>query len=267
MSVKALKKQLLAAVCMVLVAVIALSSATFAWFSANNQVTAKGMNVTAKADSGIVIKYASDSTATFKTTADVAQTTATALYPASTVNLSDWFKAQSSQKNNAEASQEAANYTEISATEAPEYYKQYDFIVRSSAESVPVTGVKLAVNSFTVTSATSTSENLDKAVRLGVLCNGTFYIYAPMATQSVPITPGYSYDTTRCDTIGEITATANNGDVFTLSSNTIPASDTGITVSVFVWFEGEDANCKSSNVTASLDNISVQVVFQTVDVA
>jgi hypothetical protein len=47
MSVKSLQKQLLAAIAMVIVAAIAMSSATFAWFVNNSQVTATGATVTA----------------------------------------------------------------------------------------------------------------------------------------------------------------------------------------------------------------------------
>jgi hypothetical protein len=47
MSVKSLQKQLLAAVAMVVVAAIAMSSATFAWFVNNSQVSATGASATA----------------------------------------------------------------------------------------------------------------------------------------------------------------------------------------------------------------------------
>lgn len=55
MSTKSLKTQLLAAVAMCLVAVIALGSSTFAWFAANNKVTATDMTVTAKSNSQYLI--------------------------------------------------------------------------------------------------------------------------------------------------------------------------------------------------------------------
>ena len=41
MTVKSLKKQLAAAIAMVVVAAVALSSSTYAWFVSNNTVTAK----------------------------------------------------------------------------------------------------------------------------------------------------------------------------------------------------------------------------------
>ena len=43
MNSKAIKKQLLAAVAMVLVAAVALGSSTYAWFVASNDVKAEGM--------------------------------------------------------------------------------------------------------------------------------------------------------------------------------------------------------------------------------
>lgn len=51
MSIKSLKKQLMAAIAMVMVAAIALGSSTFAWFAANTKVDATGLDVTAKSNS------------------------------------------------------------------------------------------------------------------------------------------------------------------------------------------------------------------------
>ena len=50
MSVKALKRQLMAAIAMVLVAAVALGSSTYAWFATNNNVKAESMSVIASAD-------------------------------------------------------------------------------------------------------------------------------------------------------------------------------------------------------------------------
>lgn len=50
MNVKSLKKQLVAAIAMVVVAAVALSSSTFAWFASNNSVKAENISVTAQSD-------------------------------------------------------------------------------------------------------------------------------------------------------------------------------------------------------------------------
>lgn len=59
MNSKAIKRQLLAAIAMVLVAAIALGSSTYAWFAANTSVTATGANVTAETPTTILISKTS----------------------------------------------------------------------------------------------------------------------------------------------------------------------------------------------------------------
>lgn len=112
-SINSLKKQLVAAVAMVLVAAVALGSSTYAWFANNAKVTATGMNVTAQVEGGIQIKTVSSTvalgsgyTADYATTAD-AKIASTSLLPASTagssaansVITSDWYYAKAALAN------------------------------------------------------------------------------------------------------------------------------------------------------------------------
>lgn len=60
MNSKAIRKQLLAAVAMVLVAAVALGSSTYAWFAANTKVQATGMQATATTSSSLVISNESN---------------------------------------------------------------------------------------------------------------------------------------------------------------------------------------------------------------
>lgn len=106
MNSKAIRKQLLAAVAMVLVAAVALGSSTYAWFVNNSTVQATGMSVKATAEGGIEIKTVSSTAALgqgytngWSTIAD-AKIASTVLYPASTnptaangVITSDWYHA------------------------------------------------------------------------------------------------------------------------------------------------------------------------------
>ena len=55
MSVKTLRKQLFAAIAMVLVAAIALGSSTYAWFVSNNTVTATTSNISAQSNSAYLV--------------------------------------------------------------------------------------------------------------------------------------------------------------------------------------------------------------------
>ena len=82
MTVKSLKKQLAAAIAMVVVAAVALSSSTYAWFISNNTVEATTSTISAQSNAAfMVIKY--NATAVDSDlTADKATINDTPLYPA-----------------------------------------------------------------------------------------------------------------------------------------------------------------------------------------
>lgn len=86
MNVKSLKKQLVAAIAMVLVAAIALGSSTFAWFAMNNQVTANAVTISAKSNSQFLLIGTGDQEVdAIKTAAKTdidATTTSATVYPA-----------------------------------------------------------------------------------------------------------------------------------------------------------------------------------------
>lgn len=86
MSVKTLRKQLFAAIAMVLVAAIALGSSTYAWFVSNNQVTATTTNISAQSNSAYLV-IDTQTTSTTSTSAATAKErpATTKLYPAQVV--------------------------------------------------------------------------------------------------------------------------------------------------------------------------------------
>lgn len=82
METKALKKQMGAAIAMVLVAAIALAASTYAWFVTNNKVEATTSTISAQSNAAFMkIKYKTTAT-TSDLTADEAILDATPLYPA-----------------------------------------------------------------------------------------------------------------------------------------------------------------------------------------
>lgn len=81
MNVKALRKQLMAAIAMVVVAAVALSSATYAWFVSNNQVTATTSTISAQSNAAFMyIRDAANSSTDLR--ADTSSIASKALYPA-----------------------------------------------------------------------------------------------------------------------------------------------------------------------------------------
>ena len=89
METKALKKQLGAAIAMVLVAAIALGAATFAWFVNNNAVTATGVDVsTSSSVPNLYIHSTGETTHAM----DGANTNPEKLYPVSTNDAKPFMK-------------------------------------------------------------------------------------------------------------------------------------------------------------------------------
>lgn len=274
MNSKAIKRQLLAAIAMVLVAAIALGSSTYAWFVASNTVTADGMKLQVQGESGIVIKSVDNASSVWAATASAGMTKGVALTATSTTNLSKWVHATSDEQGNAKAEQAFKDYTAVPEASLGSYRLLKSFHIRSATAN-EVENVKLAIGSVTVTTTgdTASSENLNRSVRVGVKVGDHFVIYAPLANNTSPaddtsfvlkakyVTDGETVS------VNEYVRADSSRDVFTLTDNKVPATDTGLTAEIYMWFEGEDGNCMSKNITATLDELNVTVVFETVPVS
>lgn len=113
-SVSALKKQLAAAIAMVLVAAIALGSSTYAWFVSNNTVTATTTNISAQSNSAYLVidnaaKGHTDTNSTAAVTASETPIT-TKLYPAQVTANGVWQSAYAS-ATNAAAEKDTTRFT------------------------------------------------------------------------------------------------------------------------------------------------------------
>lgn len=288
MNSKAIRKQLLAAVAMVLVAAVALGSSTYAWFVASGTVKAEGMKVQAQAESGILIKEYGNSNAVFGTVATVTADAKT-LYPASTNNLSVWYHATSSKsdaskyKADTQSSTYASgDYTLLNAknesTIVPDdnqnnnaslkdYRLVKQFAIRS-ATSDAMDKSALAITDVKV-SGTSGSENFNKAIRVGVkvttggASDSKFYVYTPGNTGAFTLNAGYLAQSETGIT-EKVNAATDKTDILTLENNSIPANDAGLIVSIFMWYEGEDSECKTSNLINASGGITPDVLSASV---
>ena len=277
-SVKALKKQLAAAIAMVMVAAIALASSTYAWFVNNSAVTATGMQVQAQTEGGIEIAYSdsASSTGEYASSATTGATSAITLAPISTLNTSAWYHAgavkSSESAGNAE-SYETYNMTEtnidnqaygkIGKHENTNYYMVQNFNIRSTSSTSPAKG--LSVDSVSVANANA---DMSKALRVAVkVGSNAALIYDPNGDQgSYTVYSGHTGSGTSAQktTAGTVTCTdKNTKTVLTGASDTIAAkgasNNGGVDVKVYIWFEGEDSELFSDNFTA--ENLTVTVQF------
>lgn len=269
MNSKAIKKQLLAAVAMVLVAAVALGSSTYAWFVASGTVTAEGMKVQARAEGGLAIRWAGETSELWATSASAKMETAQKLLPASTADLAKWTYAKALDASKSDA--DTKTYTDVTkvvyggesnAFKTNDYVVMQPFEVRSTSESKLAKG--LYVSGVTVDR--TQNKDLDPALRVGVRmvsASGDVtakYIYAPIDGHS----DDYSWkDASNNNAAATVTlepiGDGANGKSQLASSTTPIPFDKGaaVKVQVFIWYEGEDATLFSNNYAANDLNVTV----------
>lgn len=150
------------------------------------------------------------------------------------------------------------------------YYVKYTYYLKTSNEN-GVTGMGLAdtkqclsIKDVSVTGA-STSTVLDKSLRVGVAIDGKFYIFAPLYTGTGTDTPAayYVFDGDDGDENIHIAAIPANGVAYTdIASLNGVTTDSPLQADIYLWYEGEDPNCKSENITSTLDQLVVGLKFE-----
>ena len=260
----------------------------------NTEVKATGMQVKAKAEKGILINEVATSDDTnWDEEAKSGQTSAISLHATSTANTKTWYTASSKKsadgagaaassknsnlngdyitlgstgyttKTETVAAVEGASakrditYIDADADNAYDdgegYYVMYTYYVKSSGDAIScdtaANGTSFRIKEVKAEGA-SDSEDLDKALRVGVVVNSKAYIYAPL-NSSV----GTYY-------VAATTATTPLTGLQATSLQSIPAKTAdGTPVYVYIWFEGEDPNCMTDNITATLDSLTIDVTF------
>ena len=296
-------KKIASAASMLLLSTAMLGMATYAWFTMNKEVSVTNMQVKARTDQGLLINEvstANDSHWDNEATAN--NTTAIELHATSTANTATWYTAYSTVANNAAAASQGtastlladgyhtlgtAPYTTatqtvaaVAGTNAEQnityidkggesgydngegYYVKYTYYLKSSGDAITcglTAGAQsLQIKDLTVTpnaGSAATSANLDKALRVAVVANNKAYIFAPLQSDA------QTYYVNASST-GTTTLTGDQATAIT----SIPAvTASGTQVDVYLYFEGEDPDLKTSNITNTLDNLKVDFKFALVD--
>jgi len=293
-------KKLIPALAMLLVSATAMSSATFAWFSMNTEVSAANMQVKAVAEQGILInEVATADDTNWDNAATTNQTTPINLRATSTANTATWYVAHSKLANSSASATAGVSSTNLTAdgyqtlgtaplttavqsvaaatgTNALQeityvdsngtsgyqngegYYVKYTYYIKSSGDAI-TTSLSANGQSFNIkqvnvektTAATGNAAEIDKSLRVAVVVNGKAYIYAPVSGA----TAQYYVNAASSATVPLTGSQAT-------SIGTIPSTTTdGVPVYIYLYFEGEDAGVKTSNVTGALSDLKVSVDF------
>lgn len=251
------------------------------------------MKVQAQAESGLLIRGVSKNESgewtggTWATSANAANTNLVSLRPTSTINLTNWYMASSDVVDDARPEQDVSlnpqAYREVTGSTLDTYRRVDTFAIRS-ASGADLSNVKLAVKSVSATTTGSTTSDLNSSIRVGVRMvtgagrgpdatksetGSTFYIFAPSYNgEKFVLTANYSDG----NTLDEFKAASSERDFLYIKGDKIPFAETGVMVEVYTWYEGEDEQCKTANITdkdtgvaLDADDLNISVVFEKVD--
>lgn len=285
-------KKLIPALCMLLVAACLMGTSTYAWFAANEDVTATGMSIKAASDGGLAIaSYEGDAGAAeatvlangvptdsdFATTAAANWTSLAAnatVKPTSTIDASNWYTTGSDAANVSTKGQDS-EYANITNTGIyGNFYQKTKWQIKSLVTGT--TNLNLLVSSITATydadaddfTETNAAQNFKQAIRVAIVCDGVTYIFAPNAVGTANGQPiNFTYVKALTDATKGEQATFATSDRFYTSdeigggvviSSTL--TDTAKDVDVYVYFDGEDPNCTTNN-SVEADRIAVTIKY------
>lgn len=163
------------------------------------------------------------------------------------------------------------------------FYAKYTYYIKSSGDmDLTVSNLQAQVKATKKAGDAGTSTDLEKSLRVGIAVPvsnaanaaiGGYKIFAPVAGaddsysvtgtaaggSTVSVNP---IDSTTTGSFTEYTK-LNNVVEGTTTNIVIPdVNDNGLPVYVYVWFEGEDQNCMSDNLTEILCTYDIDINFQ-----
>ena len=261
-------KKLIPALCMLLVAACLMGTSTYAWFAANETVTASGMQVKAASDGGLAIAsyvaYATAPSASdFKSSAAANWTNGAGSVSPTSFDGAKWWTAEADKAESGAA--KAGTYKDATPTEAEwtggqggkAIFQHTKWQVKSLAEGSTLT---LKIDNVTVTgfNTSGTNQLLEKSLRVLVKCGANYYEFAPMYSTASASEQLYYNGTTA---VQNTKLNFGNGAITAVEIGTV--TDTAPTdVEVFVYFEGEDTNCMTQNIDINtLATLAVTINF------
>lgn len=263
------KRALISSVAMLLVAIIALGTATFAWFTTNTTARATGINVRTQKVSELEIssKLKPNYTTTFSY--DVGTAGKKQMFmPASTVNGTAWFTAIAEKANNYATKNDGTDISAIDLTDIDDS-KNFNAYIVSDNLNIHNKG-KANCENVTVTISGIPSNYLRIALVPVTEKNGTTfkyeqgksfkdYVYSSdgeeylgLSGKKVPVEPADAANKITPNTDLEI-------PVGTLSANGAEDGSDCAYYKLFVWFEGQDPDCRNANSGDIFDEITLTV--------
>ena len=270
-------KVIIPALGILLLSTAASVTGTVAWFSMNTHVSATGMQLTVKTENGLVISNEAAEKVWGETTVASHAGSGAVVLPTSTADAATWYHANSASAASHEASATPETLTGIAKNSdgfgaigtgenAKFYYLQNNFYVKSAGAAY--TAETFYVNTLEVGGNTN-NLNLDKSLRVLVKIGSVIKVYAPFYSGSgTDVAASYTVGGAEGTSVAPISGSGDINSEFTTDLD-LPAysAATPVEINVFLYYEGEDVNCKSANIVGALDNLTLNIVFGTEAVA
>lgn len=241
------KRLLISSVAMLLVAMLALGTATFAWFTQDTRSYADKINVRTSKVSSLVLSKSDRTNWQSHIEYDVDRI----MFPASSSNGSMWFYANASDALSGAVDNASIKDAQAPGTTTADYVFINELNIKN-AGAVKVTDVKIKFN--------LQGENSDYArvalVPIGVdgsatTTDGTFgtgTVYGKKATPYQPIS----------SLAGDLGASITPSTTYEVSVPDLDV-DKAAYYALYVWFEGQDVDCKDANSGQKIPNLVFDV--------
>lgn len=261
------KRALISSVAMLLVAIIALGTATFAWFTSNTTATADGINVRTQKVSELEIKGKLDSDYGTNVHYNVGTADAKQKFlPVSTVDGSTWFGASAKKANSFEADDTTIKQITDAIGESKnfnDYYISDELNIHNKGtadcENVTITINNIPNNYLRVALVPVTEEHGTTIKQDDPEHPKTFKDF--VLADSTDKYNGLKGTT--LNDVEEITpSTTKTISVGTLKANKDENGGDYAYYRLVVWFEGQDPDCRNANSGAMLPEIKFEVTGQ-----
>ncbi|MCH5202064.1 MAG: hypothetical protein J1F17_02550 [Oscillospiraceae bacterium] len=258
------KRALVSSVAMLLVAIIALGTATFAWFTKSSSATAEGINVSTVKASDLKI---ANSQSGWVDSFSYAFTDI--LKPASSANGTAWFTAEAAAKNAHTAS--AANATDISSDVTDWSVKTVNGTGTATDTNKNGYIFKEQLNIQNAGEATIKNVKIKFSLNEAAVNTGKKYLrvaVVPVDTKGgTPTTFANCVYAAGADTADAFTSTAKATTTVTAKSGadaTVAVGDLDEDAeryyNIYAWFEGQDEDCYDLNAGNSISGLTFSVV-------
>ncbi len=268
------KRALLSSVAMLLVALVALGSATFAWFVSNPNATASGLSLKTTASTGLVVTTDTDVDGSNVNRWSHEATLGKGL---STLNLDPvsqkqdapgtfyTVEAKGADKYDPKAATPNANGLVINHTATSNVFTEKVYFRLTDGSAIPAAGdKKVVINGLTIT-ANGSASSMKNAIRVAIAKSGTIlgtYCIDDAGKHGTLTGEAITYSGDPATIASGVTNTWTGGlhttlaapidlydahDLSNVGTNTLSTYEN---LDVYVWLDGQDTNCFSEGVSS-----------------